>query len=347
MPNHVTNVLTLHGDAARVREVLEAVRQDGLVLGSVDFNKILPMPESLNIEASSKTDAGLQAYRDFIEVYTLGGTLHQDELADIPRESEAAFLCQRPDIQPEVWALGKTAWNNLRLYGAATWYDWRVRHWGSKWNAYGCEDGRFREGNRLAFQTAWSAPHPVLRKLAELFPDVEIEHEWADEDIGCNCGRYRYRDGVCAEEWFPETEREAVAFACSVMGAAPEAWGLALNVAGTGYIYLEDEKYERIELLGKPALFTNARLTDADVPAGLYCYHLRHSDNGSRFCSVEPRVGVNHGGSVLLREPLDFGKRGYLSFTAKTEPNFIGASETFADFLNEAAPQEAEEMTLG
>ena len=79
----------------------------------------------------------------------------------------------------------------------------------------------------------------------------------------------------------------------------------------------------------------------------MYCYHLRHSDNGSRFCSVEPRVGVNHGGSVLLREPLDFGKRGYLSFTAKTEPNFIGASETFADFLNEAAPQEAEEMTLG
>ena len=42
MPNHVTNVLTLHGDAARVREVLEAVRQDRL--GSVDFNKILPMP---------------------------------------------------------------------------------------------------------------------------------------------------------------------------------------------------------------------------------------------------------------------------------------------------------------
>lgn len=187
----------------------------------------------------------------------------------------------------------------------------------------------------------------MLEKLAVLFPKVELEHEWADEDIGRNCGRYRYQNGERVEEWFPETEREAVVFACSVMGAAPEEWGLALSAAGIGYIYLEDEKFERIELLGKPALFTNARLTDADVPAELYCYHLRHNDDGSRFCSVEPRVGVNHGGSVLLREPLDFGKRGYLSFTAETEPNFIGTSETFADFLNEAAPQEVEEMTLG
>lgn len=102
MPNHVTNVLTLRGDAARVREVLEAVRQDGFGLGSVDFNKILPMPERLNIEASSKTDASLQAYKDFIEVYTLGGTLHQDELSEIPHENEAAFLRQRTDIRPEV-----------------------------------------------------------------------------------------------------------------------------------------------------------------------------------------------------------------------------------------------------
>lgn len=29
-------------------------------------------------------------------------------------------------------------------------------------------------------------PHPVLEKLAELFPDNELEHEWADEDIGQN-----------------------------------------------------------------------------------------------------------------------------------------------------------------
>ena len=49
-----------------------------------------------------------------------------------------------------------------------------------------------------------------MKKLAEMSPDVEIEHEWADEDIGHNCGRYRYQNGVRIEEWLPETEREAI-----------------------------------------------------------------------------------------------------------------------------------------
>ena len=46
----------------------------------------------------------------------------------------------------------------------------------------------YQDGDALNFLTAWSAPHPVMEKLAEMFPDVGIEHEWADEDIGySNC----------------------------------------------------------------------------------------------------------------------------------------------------------------
>ena len=71
MPNHVTNVLTLHGESDQIRAMLEAIQYDDLGIGSVDFNKIIPMPESLNIEAGSQTSTGLKAYQDFIEV-TLG-----------------------------------------------------------------------------------------------------------------------------------------------------------------------------------------------------------------------------------------------------------------------------------
>ena len=52
MPNHVTNVLTLHGEPEQIRAMLEAIQYDDLGIGSVDFNKIIPMPESLNIEAA-------------------------------------------------------------------------------------------------------------------------------------------------------------------------------------------------------------------------------------------------------------------------------------------------------
>ena len=97
-------------------------------------------------------------------------------------------------------------------------------------------------------------------------------------------------------------------------------------------------------MLGKFALFTNGRLTDADIPQGLYCYHLRHSDDGGCFCSVEPKVGVNHGGSVITKEPLDFGAEGYIPFTDDTEPNFIGGEQTLGEFLRSDAPQEESEV---
>ena len=348
MPNHVTNVLTLHGESEQIRAMLEAIRYDGLGIGSVDFNKIIPMPERLNIEAGSQTSAGLKAYQNFIEVYTLGGTIHQDDLGNIPRKSEEVFFRQRSDIRPREWKLGKAAWNNIRLYGAPTWYEWCNQHWGTKWNSYGYGEAKvdYQEGDALNFLTAWSAPHPVMEKLAEMFPNVEIEHEWADEDIGHNCGRYRYQNGVRIEEWFPETEREAIDLGCELMGLEPLEYGLALNAAGTDYVNLEDDEYEKIELLGKTALFSNARLTDADIPEGLYCYHLRHSDDGGKFCSVEPRVGVNHGGSVILKEPLDFGESGYIPLDEETSPNFSGEKENFSDFLSATSPQETEEIKL-
>lgn len=349
MPNHVENHISLQGDPKKIRSMLEAIKSDELGIGSVDFNKIIPMPESLNIEAGTRTDRGLQAYRDFIEAYTAGRSAEDalKALENIPAESEEAFLRRRTDIKHDEWELGKTAWNNIRQYGAPTWYDWCIANWGTKWNAYGYDDTiDYHDGTPLYFQTAWSAPHPVLEKLTEMFPEIELEHEWADEDIGQNCGRHSYRGGERIEEYFPESEKEAIEFACRVWDYDPLDMDLCLNAEGTKYINVENKEYQKIEPLGKPALFSNDRLTDADIPQGLYCYHLRHSDDGGRFYSVEPRVGVNHGGSVITKEPIDFGKNGYISFTEDTEPNFTGKEQTLGEFLCLSEPQETEGMYM-
>ena len=111
---------------------------------------------------------------------------------------------------------------------------------------------------------------------------------------------------------------------------------------------MESDEYELIELFGKPALFTNGRITDSDIPKGLYCYHLRESDTGEGFCSVEPKVLVNHGGSVITAEPLDFGTAEYISFTDETCPNFLGQSVTIGSYMRgEYEQTESEAPQIG
>lgn len=194
-------------------------------------------------------------------------------------------------------------------------------------------------GDWFEVDNSYGIAYSVVEKLAENYPEISFAHEWADEDIGQNCGRYSYQNGERIEEYFPETQKEAIEFACQIWDYDPLDLDLCLNASGTRYICVENEEYQQIELLGKSALFTNDRLTDEDVPQGMYCYHLRHSDDGGRFCSVEPKVGVNHGGSVITKEPIDFGEQGYISFTEDTEPNFTGEEQTLGEFIKSDVEQ--------
>ena len=83
------------------------------------------------------------------------------------------------------------------------------------------------------------------------------------------------------------------------------------------------KEFEMITVCGIPALFSNGRITDADMPKGLFCYHLRHGDDGN-FATLEKSVVVNHAGSVVTKEPIDLGGLGYIEFNEVNSPNFIG-----------------------
>ena len=94
MTNCIANRLHLSGDQNRIDELLESIKGEESV---IDFNRIIPMPESLNIESGSRTNNGLKTYKDFVAVYTMDGTLEKD-LLNIPKESEENFLKMRSDI---------------------------------------------------------------------------------------------------------------------------------------------------------------------------------------------------------------------------------------------------------
>lgn len=336
MPNHIENIITLKGDKKQIREMLEAIQNDDYSLGTIDFNKIIPMPESLNIESGSRTNNGLKLYKEFISECLLENreTDVMKISANDLEHSEKAYLNTHSDIESDEWELGKAAWNNIQNYDAPTWYEWSINNWGTKWNAYGYdENADYSENDNLWFQTAWSASHPVIEKLSQMYPDITFEHEWADEDLGANCGQKCYSGGECTEEYYPENDKEAIEFACRVWDYDPAEFDLMLNKSETSYINTEYEKYNLIELFGKPALFTNERLTDSDIPKGLYCYDLRHSDDGCMFATIEPNVKVNHAGTVITDEPMDFGDQGYIAFTEDTEPNFMSEEMTFGEYM--------------
>ncbi len=100
MPNHVENHIEFNGDKQQIDAMLNKIKSDEYGTGTIDFKKIISMPETLNIEAGSRTDCGLKAYREYIEVYTSGRSDKEalKALENIPTESENAFLCQRTDI---------------------------------------------------------------------------------------------------------------------------------------------------------------------------------------------------------------------------------------------------------
>lgn len=61
-------------------------------------------------------------------------------------------------------------------------YNWCIENWGTKWNAYGV-NLKEKDSWKMVFhlQTAWSIPEPILNKLFELFPEVEINYVCADD----------------------------------------------------------------------------------------------------------------------------------------------------------------------
>jgi hypothetical protein len=102
-----------------------------------------------------------------------------------------------------------------KKYGADNWYDWTCNNWGTKWNAYEV----YVDGDEISFDTAWSTPEPIFRKLSEQHPDVLIHVQYADEDFGYNVGEYKFKGGLLISENIPEGGTEkAIKMAMYITG---------------------------------------------------------------------------------------------------------------------------------
>lgn len=98
--------------------------------------------------------------------------------------------------------------------GDQNWYDWRRKHWGTKWEAIRPLWWELSDSDiYIQFETAWSAPFPIFKKMREDFEDLVFTFEYADEDLGRNCGIIF--DGI---SFAPTSSEEAWKYACSLWG---------------------------------------------------------------------------------------------------------------------------------
>lgn len=85
-------------------------------------------------------------------------------------------------------------------------------------------------------------------------------------------------------------------------------------------------RYQLAEIMGQEVLFSNGRYDRESLPDGLYCYDLREGDSGYA-ATLEPNVAVNHFGSILTTQPIEFPEQGYIELNEDNGLSFGDGEE--------------------
>lgn len=192
MPNHVMNVLKMKGITT-----LPLFTQDDLEGQMFDFNKIIPMPESLQVDAGTIEGLAMEAVlrklsvpQSVMPTIRVTPTMSDDEYQRLMTTVKKS--------EEELCKLGLVYISNKALHGATSWYSWCCSNWGTKWNS---NHNKKRDEDTITFETAWCPPLPVTAQLAQMYPDAKIEHWWAGENAGNISGYVKCESGKSSIEY--------------------------------------------------------------------------------------------------------------------------------------------------
>ncbi len=179
---------------------------------SFDFNKLIPMPDDLKVDAGSIEGDSIACYYLSLnddEKYKLMKLLKSKESSYCYNywnkyKSDIKELENNPnklnekinnfnglfDFDKEkqfnsLNELGKQYIENIKNYNFPQWYDWCVENWGTKWNVEDDIDVNYDKNideYDISFQTAWSVPTGIVERYSELCEDDEFYWEYEDED---------------------------------------------------------------------------------------------------------------------------------------------------------------------
>lgn len=204
MANTIETQFELQGKVKDINAVKAALKSDD---SAIDFDKLIPMPKSLDIAKDSreyfniicslirKNDNVIPSLDWFLKhplfktdedlVKFFGKDYRTKEinaLIDNYKNSSQDVIDKSADI-------GDILISNIENYGVPTWYEWRYKHWGTKWDAMEAEiydvignddDETFTSG---FIHTANGCPEPILEKISDICNEhsVTITGVYADE----------------------------------------------------------------------------------------------------------------------------------------------------------------------
>lgn len=163
---------------------------------SFDFNKLIKMPEDLDIESGSMGQNGLMYLylksKDDLEKIKINDAYKSCNpfFNDIYREGRFGQMEENPsefenesDFKESV-ELGKKYLSNYEKYGHCTWYNWCIDNWGTKWNVGEDVDVEIDSDDEciITFNTAWSPPRGIIIEYSKLCKDDEFDWEYENED---------------------------------------------------------------------------------------------------------------------------------------------------------------------
>ena len=235
MPNWVKNKVRIE----KKEVIKECYSQDENGYEDFDFDKIIPMPKSMHLTSGGMQDTSIHYalskkgneekeriinklketkcvfygnYYNKIFRYYNNENYTQDKfdkankgLKDIisgKKKQDFENIDYKGLGIKNLEDLGNTYLNNILEYGFDTWYDWSCENWGTKWGA--CHT-YYVDENNIEFDTAWSCPFKIFEEISKKY-NTRVEVEFADEDIGNNCGIVIYDKGE--EIDFIEGDRE-------------------------------------------------------------------------------------------------------------------------------------------
>lgn len=182
MPNWCSNTLIVRGEKDKVAEFRKKARGKKTGKGKYDtdlvLNNFYPMPKELENTKSPPTIVPDDKYQEEL-----------DKAIKLEKEhaGNEFYMGSRPLSE----SMSKEL---IAKHGSNNWYDWKIRHWGTKWDIEAYLQENKPKELIYGFDSAWSPPVAWLDKVAQDFPTLSFTLEFSEGGVGFQ-GTAEYENG--------------------------------------------------------------------------------------------------------------------------------------------------------